>query len=108
MSSAEEDNNDIESSSLQNNKKRRVQLTNGNLVVELPIPPKLVLPRVGDPEVMTTRYTAVTCDPDDFEKSGFFLRQNESGRRTEVFICITMYNVRDSDGHFRCRALKQI
>jgi chitin synthase len=72
--------------------KKRVQLTNGNLVVDLPVPPKLVLPRVGDPEVMKMRYTAVTCDPDDFEKSGFFLRQNESGRRTELFICITMYN----------------
>ncbi|TFY80975.1 hypothetical protein EWM64_g3032 [Hericium alpestre] len=72
--------------------KKRVQLTNGNLVIDIPVPPKLVLPRVGDPEVMKMRYTAVTCDPDDFEKSGFFLRQNERGRRTELFICITMYN----------------
>jgi chitin synthase len=74
--------------------KRRVQLTNGNLVVDLDVPPKLVLPRRGEPETMKTRYTAVTCDPDDFEKKGFFLRQNESGRRTELFIVITMYNVR--------------
>jgi len=73
--------------------KRRVQLTNGNLVVDLDVPPKLVLPRRGEPETMKTRYTAVTCDPDDFEKRGFFLRQNESGRRTELFIVITMYNV---------------
>ncbi|KZV63383.1 glycosyltransferase family 2 protein [Peniophora sp. CONT] len=74
------------------NKRRQVKLTNGNLVVDLPIPPKLVLPRVGDPEVMKTRYTAVTCDPDEFESSGFFLRQMESGRRTELFICVTMFN----------------
>ncbi|PPQ93816.1 hypothetical protein CVT25_013526 [Psilocybe cyanescens] len=73
--------------------KRRVQLTNGNLVVDLDVPPKLRLPRRGEPETMKTRYTAVTCDPDDFEKKGFFLRQNESGRRTEMFIVITMYNV---------------
>ena len=73
--------------------KRRVQLTNGNLVVDLDVPPKLVLPWRGTPEMMTTRYTAVTCDPDEFEKNGFFLRQNESGRRTELFIVITMYNV---------------
>lgn len=73
--------------------KRRVQLTNGNLVVDLEVPPKLVLPRRGEPENMKTRYTAVTCDPNDFEKKGFFLRQNESGRRTELFIVITMYNV---------------
>ncbi|KAH8982703.1 chitin synthase-domain-containing protein [Lactarius akahatsu] len=72
---------------------KRVPLTNGNLVLDLPVPPKLVLPRVGQPEVMKTRYTAVTCDPDDFEKSGHFLRQNQMNRRTELFICITMYNV---------------
>lgn len=74
--------------------KRRVQLTNGNLVVDLNVPPKLVLPYRGEPETMKTRYTAVTCDPDQFEKKGFFLRQNETGRRTELFIVITMYNVR--------------
>jgi chitin synthase len=72
---------------------KRVPLTNGNLVLDLPVPPKLVLPRVGHPEVEKTRYTAVTCDPDDFEKSGHFLRQNQMNRRTELFICITMYNV---------------
>ena len=72
---------------------KRVPLTNGNLVLDLPVPPKLVLPRVGHPEVMKTRYTAVTCDPDEFEKNGHFLRQNQMNRRTELFICITMYNV---------------
>lgn len=73
--------------------KKRVQLTNGNLVVDLDVPPKLILPRKGIPEMMKTRYTAVTCDPDDFEKNGFFLRQNEMGRTTELMIVITMYNV---------------
>lgn len=73
--------------------KKRVQLTNGNLVVDINVPPKMVLPYRGEPEMTTTRYTAVTCDPDEFEKSGFFLRQNETGRRTELFIVITMYNV---------------
>ena len=75
--------------------KKRVQLTNGNLVVDINVPPKMVLPYRGEPEMTTTRYTAVTCDPDKFEKNGFFLRQNESGRRTELFIVITMYNVGD-------------
>ncbi|KAH9910914.1 chitin synthase-domain-containing protein, partial [Amylocystis lapponica] len=55
--------------------KKRVQLKNGNLVVDL-----------------DTRYTAVTCDPDEFEQKGFTLRQNESRRTTELFIVITMYN----------------
>ena len=78
-------------------KKRRVHLTNGNLVIDHPVPPKLILPlRKSDQETGFTRYTAVTCDPDDFEKSGFFLRQNESNRPTELFICVTMYNVRPS------------
>lgn len=76
-----------------NKLKKRVQLTNGNLVVDLSVPPKMVLPRVGEPEMMKTRYTAVTCDPDDFERRGFFLRQNEYGRSTEIFIVVTMYNV---------------
>ncbi|KAG6920226.1 hypothetical protein DXG01_004995 [Tephrocybe rancida] len=75
-----------------NKTKRRVQLTNGNLVIDLAVPPRLVLPRRGEPETTKTRYTAVTCDPDEFEKKGFFLRQNEIGRRTELFIVITMYN----------------
>ena len=75
-------------------KKKRVQLTNGNLVVDLSVPPKLVLPYRGEQEMTKTRYTAVTCDPDDYEKEKFFLRQNESGRTTELFIVITMYNVR--------------
>lgn len=73
--------------------KKRVQLTNGNLVVNMDVPPSLVLPRKGEPEMMKMRYTAVTCDPDEFEKNGFFLRQNESGRTTELFIVITMFNV---------------
>ena len=73
--------------------KRRVQLTNGNLVIDLNVPTKLVLPLRREDEMLKTRYTAVTCDPDDFKKSNFFLRQNEFGRRTELFICITMYNV---------------
>ncbi|KAF8733443.1 hypothetical protein AX14_003877 [Amanita brunnescens Koide BX004] len=82
--------------------KKRVRLTNGNLVVDLSVPPKLILPRRGEPETIKTRYTAVTCDPDDFERKGFFLRQNENGRKTELFICITMYN---EDEVLFCRTL---
>ncbi|KAL0956300.1 hypothetical protein HGRIS_002457 [Hohenbuehelia grisea] len=71
---------------------KRVALTNGNLVVDVDVPPKLILPRQGGPEVTQMRYTAVTCDPDDFHKNGFFLRQNLYQRKTELFIVITMYN----------------
>ena len=92
--------------------RKRVQLTNGNLVIDLNVPPKLILPRRGEPETIKTRYTAVTCDPDDFEKKGFFLRQNENGRKTELFICITMYNVCKLSSCYlicsssRCRKMK--
>ncbi|EKM54206.1 glycosyltransferase family 2 protein [Phanerochaete carnosa HHB-10118-sp] len=90
--------------------KKAVRLTNGNLVVDLPVPPKLVkiLPVVGGvryeekSEMTKTRYTAITCDPDEFEKRGFFLRQNELGRTTELFIVITMYN---EDEVLFCRTL---
>ncbi|KAJ7703253.1 glycosyltransferase family 2 protein [Mycena rosella] len=75
-----------------NKSKKRVRLTNGNLVVELEVPPKLVLPRRGEPETTKTRYSAITCDPDEFEQKGFCLRQNLTGRRTELFIVITMFN----------------
>ncbi|TCD70328.1 hypothetical protein EIP91_003957 [Steccherinum ochraceum] len=85
-----------------NKLKKRVQLTNGNLVVDLDVPPKMVLPWRGEKEMQKTRYTAVTCDPDDFEKNGFFLRQNEYGRPTEIFIVITMYN---EDEILLCRTL---
>lgn len=38
------------------------------------------------------RYTAATCDPDDFERAKFSLRPFLLGRQTELFIVMTMYN----------------
>ena len=40
------------------------------------------------------RYSAATCDPNDFKDSGFTLRQvlYDPPRRTELFIVLTMYN----------------
>ncbi|QRV79426.1 chitin synthase [Ceratobasidium sp. AG-Ba] len=85
-----------------NKTKKRVALTEGNLVINLPIPERLVLPKRGSEEMMFTRYTAVTCDPDDFEANHFSLRQNLYGRSTELFIAITMYN---EDEILFCRTL---
>ncbi|KAF5366968.1 hypothetical protein D9758_003909 [Tetrapyrgos nigripes] len=84
--------------------KKRIQLTRGNYVVPLPVPPKLVLPgpRRNEAEFQSTRYTMVTCDPNDFEKSGYTLRQLEMGRTTELFVAITMYN---EDEILFCRTL---
>ncbi|OJJ46391.1 hypothetical protein ASPZODRAFT_66564 [Penicilliopsis zonata CBS 506.65] len=76
--------------------KKQVQLINGELILECKIPTILhsFLPRRDDREFTHMRYTAVTCDPDDFTARGYKLRQQigSTMRETELFICITMYN----------------
>ncbi|KAL0079551.1 chitin synthase [Phycomyces blakesleeanus] len=72
---------------------RQLKLTKGNLIINCPVPDRLLLsvPR-KDEEFRTMRYTAATCDPDDFQKQGYTLRQQQYQRETELFIVITMYN----------------
>lgn len=80
--------------------KKEVRLINGELILECKIPTILYsfLPRRDDVEFTHMRYTAVTCDPDDFVDRGYKLRQNLSAQReTELFICITMYNENEID-----------
>ena len=76
--------------------KKEVKLINGELILECKIPTILhsFLPRRDDREFTHMRYTAVTCDPDDFTLKGYKLRQNigSTMRETELFICVTMYN----------------
>ncbi|KFY44492.1 hypothetical protein V494_01449 [Pseudogymnoascus sp. VKM F-4513 (FW-928)] len=76
--------------------KKEVRLINGELILECKIPTILYsfLPRRDEIEFTHMRYTAVTCDPDDFVSKGYKLRQNigQTARETELFICITMYN----------------
>ena len=50
------------------------------------------------------RYSAATCDPHDFQSSGFTLRQchYDCLRRTELFIVMTMYN---EDEELFCRTM---
>lgn len=76
--------------------KKEVKLINGELILECKIPTILYsfLPRRDEIEFTHMRYTAVTCDPDDFVSKGYKLRQNigNTTRETELFICITMYN----------------
>ncbi|KAF9405341.1 hypothetical protein BGZ94_003628, partial [Podila epigama] len=73
---------------------RKVQLTQGNLVLDCPIPSKLmdVLPKKNGDEFTTMRYTAVTCDPNDFAAQNYTLRPKMLNRETELFIVMTMYN----------------
>ncbi|KKA19477.1 Chitin synthase A, partial [Rasamsonia emersonii CBS 393.64] len=78
---------------------KEVQLFNGNLVLDCPIPPKLLnqVPHAEPPgrdEFTHMRYSAATCDPADFYNDRFTLRQKlfAKPRHTELFIAITMYN----------------
>jgi len=81
--------------------KKEVRLINGELILECKIPTILYsfLPRRDEIEFTHMRYTAVTCDPDDFVLKGYKLRQNvgTTMRETELFICITMYNENEID-----------
>lgn len=74
---------------------RRLQLTNNNLVIDCPIPDRLLgaLTFSDNDEYSQLRYTAATCEPDEFEAKGFTLRPKIYNRETELFIVMTMYNV---------------
>ncbi len=75
---------------------KQVLLYRGNLVLDCPIPPKLLnqLPHGERDEFTHMRYTAATCDPSDFYNENFTLRQKlfSKPRQTELFIVVTMYN----------------
>ncbi|CAG8515161.1 12896_t:CDS:2 [Dentiscutata heterogama] len=76
---------------------RHIELTNGNLVLDCDVP-KQVLRNVqytDKDEFTKMRYTAVTCDPDDFIKNKYLLRPHIYGRETELMIVMTMYNEDD-------------
>lgn len=72
---------------------RQVELQQGNLVLDVPVPTHIVPQGMDAKEEMTKlRYTAATCDPDDFMREKYSLRPYLYGRRTELFIVMTMYN----------------
>ena len=78
---------------------KQVLLYRGNLVLDCPVPPRLLnqLPHGERDEFTHMRYTAATCDPNDFYEENFTLRQKlfSKPRHTELFIVITMYNEDD-------------
>lgn len=81
---------------------KEVPLFNGNLVLDCPVPPRLLsqVPHVQPPErdeFTHMRYSAATCDPNDFYDERFTLRQRlfRQPRQTELFIVVTMYNEDD-------------
>lgn len=85
----------------QNQKTRLVELFHGNLVLDCPVP-KIFL-RDCDPEISKLRefthmrYSAGTCDPDDFVAKEFTLRHMcyKQPRETELLVAITIYNEDD-------------
>ncbi|KAI1778564.1 glycosyltransferase family 2 protein [Hypoxylon cercidicola] len=78
----------------------QVALYRGNLVLDCPVP-KTLLDQLkiknGRDEFTHMRYSAATCDPNDFYSDNFTLRQQlfSKPRQTELFIVITMYNEDD-------------
>nr|POF01297.1 chitin synthase c [Quercus suber] len=81
---------------------KEVQLFNGNLVLDCPVPPRLLnqVQHAQPPErdeFTHMRYSAVTCDPSEFYDKRFTLRQRlfAKPRHTELFIVVTMYNEED-------------
>jgi chitin synthase len=72
---------------------RQVPLFQGNLVLDVQVPSHIIPQnQQGSEEMSKMRYTAATCDPDDFMSSRYSLRQYLYGRHTELFIVMTMYN----------------
>ena len=81
---------------------KEVQLFNGNLVLDCPVPPRLLnqIQHAQPPErdeFTHMRYSAATCDPSEFYDRRFTLRQRlfAKPRHTELFIVVTMYNEED-------------
>lgn len=82
------------------------RLFHGNLVLDSQVPSKLLnmCAMRTEREFTHMRYTAATCDPNNFKDEGFTLRQiqYEPPRRTELFIVMTMYN---EDEELFCRTM---
>jgi chitin synthase len=78
---------------------KKVALFKGNLVLDCPVPQKLLqqLPNKTEREFTHMRYSAATCDPSEFVDQKFTLRQKlfQRTRQTELFIVVTMYNEDD-------------
>ncbi|KAF9913231.1 Chitin synthase, class 1 [Lobosporangium transversale] len=74
--------------------KKNVQLTDGNLILDCPVPTHYLQhqrQQKGE-EWEFMRYSAVTCDPNEFKNENYTLRPAMWNRETELFIVVTMYN----------------
>jgi chitin synthase len=89
--------------SVKRSKTRKIKLVQGSILsVEYPVPSAVqnaIEPRhrnaegTFDEEFTKLRYTAATCDPNDFTlANGYNLRPAMYNRHTELLIAITYYN----------------
>ncbi|KAF5099708.1 hypothetical protein DV451_002846 [Geotrichum candidum] len=80
---------------------KKVRLFKGNLVLDCPVPSQFLSSfnpeDVKEREFTHMRYSAATCDPDQFVEQNFLLRQKcyRQPRSTELLIAITVYNEDD-------------
>lgn len=72
---------------------KKVTLFQGNLILDCPVPTRLMEASARkEKEFSMMRYSAVTCDPDQFAANNYTLRSQLMRRETELFIVMTMYN----------------
>ena len=88
---------------------KKVELFHGNFVLDSAVPSKLLdmCALRTEREFTHMRYSAATCDPNDFKDAGFTLRQvhYDPPRRTELFIVMTMC---DEDEELLCRSMQGV
>ncbi|PWN42205.1 hypothetical protein IE81DRAFT_290615 [Ceraceosorus guamensis] len=70
---------------------KKLALENGNLVIETPVAPNICKQNQSK-EFTHMRYTAATCDPDQFIAQRYALRPWLLGREIELCIVLTSYN----------------
>ncbi|KAG9099470.1 Chitin synthase, class 2 [Ceratobasidium sp. UAMH 11750] len=83
----------------------RIELQQGNLVLDMPVPSAIIPPGVTTEEQTHMGYTAATCDPDDFATSRYSLRPYLMNLQTELFIVMTMNAVIKNVAHL-CQRTK--
>jgi chitin synthase len=73
---------------------KQIPLHNGNLIMDVPVPKEVIPTTKGlgleQDEMDKMRYSAATCDPDDYMASKFSLRQYLYGRKTELFVSASL------------------
>lgn len=73
-------------------KPKKVQLTDGNLVLDTPVPTSYLsaVDHQSGKEFETMRYMAVTCDADMVPEGRYKLRTHSLNRSIEIAICLTV------------------